>query len=125
LSPLEVTLEQALDLLAKPKPGRGAARRSEPIRVFEVSPVTGQPVQLLSGRYGPYVTDGATNASLPKTLAPEEVTFERAVELLAERAAKGPAKRAARRTYTPGPARATSSPAKKKAVPRKKQRSRK
>ncbi|MCR4412200.1 MAG: type I DNA topoisomerase [Thermoguttaceae bacterium] len=125
LSPLDVTLEQALDLLAKPKPPRGAARRSEPIRVFEASPVTGQPVQLLSGRYGPYVTDGVTNASLPKTLAPEEVTFERALELLAERAAKGPAKRPARRTYARGTARSASPSAKKKAAPRAKQRSRK
>ncbi len=124
LSPLDVTLEQALDLLAKPKPGRGAARRREPIRGFEVSPVTGQPVQLLSGRYGPYVTDGVTNASLPKTLAPEEVTFERALDLLAERAAKGPAKRPARRTYARRPARPASSSA-KKAAPRTKPRSRK
>ena len=97
LSPLEVTLDQALELLAQPKAGRGARRRREPIRVFEASPVTGQPVQLLAGRYGPYVTDGTTNASLPQGLAPEGVSFERALELLADRAARGPSRRPSRR----------------------------
>jgi len=87
VSPLDVTLQQALDLLAQPKRGRAARGRREPITVFEASPVTGQPVRLFSGRYGPYVTDGATNASLPRGLAPAEVTFPRALELLAARAA--------------------------------------
>ncbi|HUP19384.1 MAG TPA: type I DNA topoisomerase [Gemmatimonadota bacterium] len=90
LSPLEVELEQALELLAEPKRGgsrRGA--RSEPIQTFDPSPVTGAPIELRSGRYGPYVTDGETNASLPKGAALEGVTFESAVELLAERVAKG------------------------------------
>jgi DNA topoisomerase-1 len=93
LTPLDVTLEQALALLAQPKGGRG--RRSsapkEPLKVFDVSPVTGQPVRLLDGRYGPYVTDGQTNASLPKGVAVESVTLESALQLLADRAAKGPA----------------------------------
>jgi len=100
LSPLEVTLAQAVELLAQPKSRRGAARTREPRKVFDVSPVTKQPVQLLEGRYGAYVTDGTTNASLPRTISPEEVTFERALDLLAERAARGPArrKRAKRKT---------------------------
>ncbi len=93
LTPLDVTLEQALALLAQPKSGRG--RRSstpkEPLKVFDASPVTGQPVRLLDGRYGPYVTDGQTNASLPKGVAVESVTLESALQLLADRAAKGPA----------------------------------
>ena len=93
ISPLEVTLTEALDLLSKPKAGRGAKNKKEPIKVFEVSPVTNESVQLLEGRYGPYVTDGTTNASLPRTMAVEEVTLERALDLLAERAAKGPAKK--------------------------------
>ena len=50
----------------------------------------------MQGRYGPYVTDGVTNASLPRGTSPEEVTFEYALNLLAERAAAGPSKRAAR-----------------------------
>ncbi len=85
LSPLEITAEQALELLAQPKRrGRGASR-AEPIKVFEASPVSQQPVQLLAGRYGPYVTDGETNASLPRTATPQEVTFQQALDLLAAR----------------------------------------
>ena len=71
----------------------GGARRKEPLKVFDASPVTGQPVRLLQGRYGPYVTDGVTNASLPRGATLEEVTFEYALNLLKERAAAGPAKR--------------------------------
>ena len=61
--------------------------------MFDPSPVTSQPVRLLQGRYGPYVSDGATNASLPRGTMPEEVTFEYALNLLKERAAAGSAKR--------------------------------
>jgi len=96
LSPLDVTLQEALALLAQPK-GRRGARTKEPLKVFTNSPVTGQPVQLLDGRYGPYVTDGVTNASLPRTMRPEEVTFERALDLLVERAARGPSRKKATR----------------------------
>ncbi len=95
ISPLDVTLDQALDLLAQPKTGgRGrAAAKREPLKVFDASPVTNQKVQLLDGRYGPYVTDGETNASLPKGTAIEELTFQEALDLLAARAAAGPSKR--------------------------------
>jgi len=95
VSPLDVTLEQALELLSQPKTrrgGRGAAKK-EPIKVFDESPVTGNPVQLLDGRYGPYVTDGETNASIPRGTSTDEVQFEFALDLLAVRAAKGPAKK--------------------------------
>lgn len=103
ISPLDVTLEQALELLAQPKKrGRQAAAKREPIKVFDSSPVTGNKVQLLDGRYGPYVTDGETNASLPKTQNPDEMTFNEALDLLAVRAAKGPAKkRGGRKKATP------------------------
>lgn len=98
LSPLDVTLEQALAELAKPK-GRGRSRTpKEPIKVFDVSPITDQPVKLLDGRYGPYVTDGQTNASLPKGVSPEDLTFERSLQLLAERAAKGSSRKGKRRS---------------------------
>ncbi len=95
VSPLDVTLDQAVHLLSQPKVhGRGrAAAKREPLKVFEASPVTGQKVQLLDGRYGPYVTDGETNASLPKGTAQEELTFSEALSLLAARAAAGPSKR--------------------------------
>ena len=96
VSPVEVTLEEALELLKQPKQ-RGRAAPKEPIKQFDVSPITEQPVKVLEGRFGPYVTDGVTNASLPKTVNPEEFTFEAALTLLAERAAKGPSKKATKK----------------------------
>ncbi len=114
LSPLDVTLEQALQLLAQPKVrGRGRGASKEPVKVFDASPVTGQPVRLLQGRYGPYVSDGETNASLPRGTTLEEVTLEYAVNLLKERAEAGPSKRATRKKATP---RAAKKPAAKKAA---------
>ena len=119
LSPLEVTLDEALHLLAQPKARRGAAVRKEPVKEFDSSPVTGQPVRLMQGRYGPYVTDGETNASLPRGTMTEEVTFQYATHLLKERAAtkkkpgkKAPAKKTAKKK---APAK---KPAKKKAPAR-------
>jgi DNA topoisomerase-1 len=98
VSPMDVTLEQALALLAAPKPqGRRGRVNKEPLKVFENSPVTNQPVKLLDGRYGPYVTDGVTNATLPRDRPPSEVTLEYALQLLAERAARGPAPRRRRK----------------------------
>lgn len=98
VSPLDVTLQQAVDLLAQPRTGgRQRAAAKEPLKVFDNSPVTGDPVKLLDGRYGPYVTDGQTNASLPKGTVLEELTFEKALDMLAEKAAKGPSRRKASR----------------------------
>jgi DNA topoisomerase-1 len=125
LSPLEITLEQALELLAKPKYGaRSQSKKSEPLVVFDKSPVTGEAVKLLVGRFGPYVTDGETNASLPKNLQQDELTFERALELLATRAAKGPstrAKRSTKKTTKKSTAKKTTSKkaSAKKATPKK------
>jgi DNA topoisomerase-1 len=117
-SPLDVTLDQAVHLLAQPKAvgrGRGAVKR-EPLKVFDASPVTGQKVQLLDGRYGPYVTDGQTNASLPKGTAVDELTFQEAIDLLAARAAAGPPQRkiAKRRTAPKSNAAAKKSTAKRR-----------
>jgi DNA topoisomerase-1 len=53
--------------------------------------VTNNPVKVLEGRFGNYVTDGTTNATLPKDYTPETLTFQQALDLLAERAARGPA----------------------------------
>jgi DNA topoisomerase-1 len=122
LSPLDVTLAQALDLLAQPKTRRGGGTaRKEPIKVFDASPVTNEPVRLLEGRYGPYVADGTTNASLPKGTAVEAVTLEYALDLLKTRAERGPSKRFTRkRTAKKAPA-AKSAAAKapvKKAKPK-------
>ena len=94
-------MEQALELLAKPKQyGRGArggtpAKKAEPLREFDASPVTEKPVHVLNGRFGIYITDGETNATLPRDLAVEELTFEKALDLLATRAAKGGTKKKA------------------------------
>lgn len=94
ISPIDVTLDQARELLKQPKQRRGRGAPKEPLKVFEKpSPVTEQPIKMLDGRYGPYVTDGETNASIPKTMKVEEVTFDRACDLLAERAAKGGSKK--------------------------------
>lgn len=93
ISPIDVTMEQAVHLLAQPKQRRGRAAPKEPIKQFDKSPVTDEPVKLLDGRYGPYVTDGTTNASLPKGTEPGELTFDEALQLLADRAAKGPPKK--------------------------------
>ncbi|GAB4135423.1 MAG: type I DNA topoisomerase [Thermogutta sp.] len=96
LSVLDITLEQALELLAQPKGTR--RRRIEALRELGISPVTGQPVKLMSGRYGPYVTDGVTNCSLPKSVPPDEVTLESALPWLAEKAAAGGSRGGRRKT---------------------------
>jgi DNA topoisomerase-1 len=104
LSPIDVTLQQALDLLAQPKAmRRGFGAPKEPVKVFDESPVTSQKIQLLEGRYGLYLNDGVTNASLPKGVAPDSVTKEQALELLAARAALGPPKKKAARRKHPAP----------------------
>ncbi len=89
-----VTLAEALARLAAPKYGPGS-RRAAPanLRELGVDPATGKPMVVKSGRYGPYVTDGETNASLRKGDDVDALTDERAAELLAERRAKGPATR--------------------------------
>jgi DNA topoisomerase-1 len=96
-----VTLEEALALLAQPKTrGRGSGAATAPLKELGPDPVSGKPIVVKEGRFGPYVTDGETNASLRKGDSIEGVTIERAAELIAERRAKGPApkKRAARKT---------------------------
>ena len=86
-----VTLDDALALLAQPKPRRGRGEAKPPLRELGPDPVSGKPVVLKEGRFGPYVTDGETNASLRRGDDPETVTIERAAELLADRRSKGPA----------------------------------
>jgi DNA topoisomerase I len=100
----DITLEQALAIYAQPKTRRGATARP-PLRELGTDPVSEKPVVVKDGRFGPYVTDGTTNATLRKDDAVESITPERGYELLAEKRAKGPAKKparkpAARRTTT-------------------------
>jgi DNA topoisomerase I len=89
VSPLDVTLDQALALLAQP--ARRARASIEPLRTIGNDP-TGRPVQLMRGRFGPYVTDGEVNATLPKSRTPESVTIEEAMELLNRKREAGPSK---------------------------------
>jgi DNA topoisomerase-1 len=119
VSPIDVTMETALELLAQPKARRGRAAAKEPIKVFEESPVTGEAIKLLEGRYGPYVTDGTTNASVPKGTSLEEVTLQRALDWLAARAAKGTKKAAKKKTAKKKTAKRKST-AKKKTTTKKK-----
>jgi DNA topoisomerase-1 len=84
-TPLDITLEQAVELLKQPK-GRRRAAKPEALREVGAHPVTGKALKVLSGRYGPYVTDGEINASLPRGVKPEELEMAQAVELLEARA---------------------------------------
>ncbi len=119
-SPLNLTHQEALALLAQPKArGRGRSAPREALRVFEASPVTSEPIKLMDGRYGPYVTDGTTNASLPKDMTAESVTFAQAVDLLAARAAKAPTRKRAVKKKTAKKKTATKSTTKKKATKKK------
>jgi DNA topoisomerase-1 len=74
---------------------QGASR--EPLAVLGKHPASGQEIKLMAGRYGPYVTDGSTNATLPKGTDPKALSFDEAVRLIDERAAKGPPKKKGRR----------------------------
>ena len=96
-----VTLEQALEIFAQPKRRRGQAAARGPLRELGEDPATGKPVVIKDGRFGPYFTDGETNVTLRRGDDPATVTPERAFELLAEKRAKGPAKkRTTRKTTT-------------------------
>src|SRR5690242_124964 len=97
---LTIDLEQALAVLAQPRQRRGQRAASGPLKELGNDPGSGKPIVVKSGRFGPYVTDGETNASLRQGDDPESITQERALELLAERRAKGPAKKRTTRRRT-------------------------
>jgi DNA topoisomerase I len=94
----EIDLPGALELFAQPK--YGARRASSALKEFDNDPVSGKPITVKDGRFGPYVTDGTTNATIPRAESVEEITFERAVELLQIKRDKGPAAPRAKRTTT-------------------------
>ena len=102
-----VDLETALSLLSQPKK-RGRRAAAPPLKELGTDPNSGKPIVMRDGRFGPYVTDGETNASLRVADSVEAMTTERAAELLAEKRAKGPAKK------KPAKKRAAKKPAKKK-----------
>ncbi|MBW3556521.1 MAG: type I DNA topoisomerase [Actinobacteria bacterium] len=90
-----VSLEEALAIFAQPKLRRGQQRAAAPpLAELGDDPVSGQPVVVKEGRFGPYVTDGETNASLRSGDRVESMTLERAAELLADRRARGPSPKA-------------------------------
>ncbi len=108
----ETGMNAAVVKLAEAASGGGRARRSrEPLKVLGAHPRTEAEIKLMEGRFGPYVTDGTTNATLPKTLAPDQLTLEEAAQLIDDRAAKGPAAKKGR---------GRKPAAKKKAPPKKK-----
>lgn len=83
-----VTLEQALALFAQPKQRRGRGQAKPPLRELGNDPTTGLAMVIKDGRFGPYVTDGTTNASLRTADDPETLSIERASDLLSERRSK-------------------------------------
>lgn len=110
-----VTLEEALEIYKQPKRGRGRTA-TPPLRELGDDPTSGKPIQVKDGRFGPYVTDGETNRTLPRDVTPESVTAEQAIELLAEKRAQGPAKKRTTRATTAKKPAAKKAPAKKPAA---------
>jgi DNA topoisomerase-1 len=106
---LTVTIEQAKELFAQPKQrGRGRAAAAAPLRELGEDPNSKKPVVVKEGRFGPYVTDGETNASLRKGDTVEDITIDRAAELLAERRERAPAPKKATTTTRKTPAKKPS-----------------
>jgi DNA topoisomerase-1 len=112
----EIDLAGALEKFAQPK--YGARTASSNLFEFDPDPISGKPIKVKDGRFGPYVTDGEINATIPRGDKVDEMTYERAVELLAEKRAKGPSVKRGRASAAKKPA--AKKPAAKKAAPKKK-----
>ncbi len=108
----DITLEEALRIYAEPKRRGRQAAAAPPLRELGTDPASGKPMVIKDGRFGPYVTDGETNASLRKGDDVASITDARAAELLADRRARGPVKRPAKKTARKA---AAKSPAKRAA----------
>lgn len=112
----ETGMNAAVAALAEAGNRKGGTRgKAEPIKTLGAHPTSGGEIKVMPGRYGPYVTDGTTNATIPKDVKPEDVTEAQAIELIDARAAKGPAKKKGGRKAAPKKKPA----AKKKAAPKK------
>jgi DNA topoisomerase-1 len=113
-----LTLDEALAIYAQPKTfGRARAAAKPPLRDFGVDPAVEKPVVIKEGRFGPYITDGEYNVTVPRSESVEEITAERAFELLADKRAAGPpAKKAGGRKKAAAPKKAAAT---KKAAPKK------
>ncbi|MEV5489583.1 type I DNA topoisomerase [Streptomyces bobili] len=110
-----ITLEEALEIYSQPKQ-RGRAAAKPPLKELGEDPVSQKPVVVKDGRFGPYVTDGETNATLRSDDSVEEITPERGYELLAEKRAKSPAKKTAKKAPAKKAAAKKAAPAKKAAA---------
>ncbi|WP_139000180.1 type I DNA topoisomerase [Rhodococcus zopfii] len=116
-----VTLDEALKIYAEPKRRGRQAAATPPLRELGVDPVSEKPMVIKDGRFGPYVTDGETNASLRKGDEVGTITDERASELLADRRARGPAKKTTKKTAAKkAPAKKTTKKTAAKKAPAKK-----
>ncbi|WOE73992.1 type I DNA topoisomerase [Alterisphingorhabdus coralli] len=101
------------------RPGRGRGK-AEPLKVLGKNPDTEADIKVMDGRYGPYVTDGTTNATIPRDKDKDALTLEEAIALIAERAAKGPAKKRKKAAPKKKAATKKKTTAKKKAPAKKK-----
>jgi DNA topoisomerase-1 len=122
----ETGMNAAVSLLAEAAANRGGGgtrAKAEPIKVLGAHPTSGGEMKVMPGRYGPYVSDGTTNATIPKDVKPEDLTAEQAIALIDARAsaapAKGKGKRKAPAKKAPGKAAAAKKAPTKKAVPSK------
>ena len=112
-------MNAAVAILAEAAAGKGGGRtKAEPIKVLGNHPTSEGEMKVMAGRYGPYVTDGTTNATLPRDQKPEDLTAEQAIALIDAKAAKGPAKKkgGVKKKATPKKAAAKKAPAKKVAA---------
>jgi DNA topoisomerase-1 len=110
----EISLDEALKIYAEPKRRGGQGVAAPPLRELGSDPATGKPMVIKDGRFGPYVTDGETNASLRKGDDVLSITDDRAAELLADRRARGPVKKVAKKAVRKAPARKAVKKAAKK-----------
>ncbi|NNF07916.1 MAG: type I DNA topoisomerase [Candidatus Eisenbacteria bacterium] len=117
---LTLTKERALALLAQPKKSRRFAKAKEPLKNWgKVEALEGLELKMLDGRFGPYVTDGTTNASVPRGSDPGDLTLEEAVDLIMERRARGPAKKKTKKKKATKKKTAKKKTAKKKTTKKK------
>ncbi|QIQ86307.1 type I DNA topoisomerase [Erythrobacter sp.] len=113
----ETGMNAAVALLAEAANRKGGSRgKAEPIKTLGEHPTSGGEIKVMPGRYGPYVTDGTTNATIPKDVKPEDVELAQAIELIDARAAKGPAKKKGRKKAPAKKTGAKKAPAKKAAA---------
>jgi len=99
-----IDLPRALEVLVMEREARGGDSAASLLKTLGPHPDDGKDITVRSGRYGPYVKHGSTNATLPKDITPEEITMDEAISLIAARAAKGPAKKPVKKKAAGKPA---------------------